>query len=132
MNKIKRRRTEVAQGFLRVISCLAIVTIFSVAWAGQPTRTIDGTYDVQTLKEVTSIAKLNQVCLEDIARGREGVVTQVDRQTCGCVVYELGGLLSYREYQEVENNILYGRDWKGTEAMRKTRPQLVEACGWTK
>ena len=89
----------------------------------------NGTYDVQTIKEVTSATKIAQVCLEDI-EAKTGVVTQKDFRVCDCVILELMDSISYREYWEVEQNILYGRDWKGTEAMRRTRPQLVEACDW--
>jgi|TARA_Y100001001_G_scaffold164783_1_gene198822 hypothetical protein len=108
---------------------LALVLCASDSWAQQLMEKGNGTYDVQTIKEVTSATKIAQVCLEDI-EAKTGVVTQKDFRVCDCVILELMDSISYREYWEIEQNILYGRDWKGTEAMRRTRPQLVEACDW--
>ena len=108
---------------------LAFVLCASGSWAQQPMEKRNGTYDVQTIKEITSATKIAQVCLEDI-EAENGVVTQEDFRVCDCVILELMDLISYREYWEIEQNILYGRDWKETEAMRSTRPQLFEACDW--
>lgn len=95
----------------------------------QPTRSSDGVYDVRTIKEVTSITKLNQVCLEGLA-GASREISLVDQQQCACVVYELGELISYGEYKEIEKNILYGREWKSTDALERVKPHLREACNW--
>lgn len=113
----------------KILMCLAIAASTSIAWGRQPTRTLDGTYDVRTIKEVTSTVKIAQVCLEDIETVK-GKVTQTDFIVCDCVILELMKTISYGEYWEIEQNILYGRDWKNTGAMRKAAPQLSETCNW--
>ncbi|MBL4843587.1 MAG: hypothetical protein JKY47_22470 [Thalassospira sp.] len=118
-----------SNGLFRQGACLALVCSASLVWGQQPVRTPDGIYDVRTIKEVTSITKLNQVCLEELA-GPDRQISLIDEQKCACVVYELGELISYGEYKEIEKNILYDRGWKSTEAMERVRPHLREACNW--
>ncbi len=86
-------------------------------------------YDMQTVREVTSMYKLAQVCLAELEFEND-IEEMVNQQICTCVIYELGDLLSYREYKAVEIEILYERDWKETDAMQRSIPHLKKACEW--
>ncbi len=108
-------------------SCgLALLLGTSIAWGQQKT------YDMQTIKDITSVSKINAVCLEDLTKGDLSSVSIEQQGLCSCVSFQLIQTLSFKEYRQIERNIFGGRKhWTENDAISRVRPHLREACNWT-
>tara|TARA_Y100001934_G_C12276775_1_gene737771 strand:- start:831 stop:1193 length:363 start_codon:yes stop_codon:yes gene_type:complete len=117
---------EMLKGIVGFGCGLALILSSPIVWSEQ------NVYDIQTIKEVTSVSKINAVCLEDLTKGNLDSVSIEQQGLCSCVSFQLVQTLSFKEYRQIERNIFSGnKHWTDTEAISRVRPRLREACNWT-
>lgn len=116
---------------LQLASTLVFVLSGSLVWGQTQGGSGGAVYGMDTIKEVTSIAKLNGVCLEDLTNGTMENISAEQQSRCSCVSFQLEQSLSFLEYREIERNIFFGKKhWTDSDAIRRVRPHLREACNW--